>query len=139
MSYADKIEMSVDLEATNCCICGIVFAVPTGWHRSRREKKDLFYCPSGHQLAYTGEQETDRLRKQVVARQAELDRMKADRDHERERAEAAKRQAAAARGQVTKIRKRLSAGLCPCCNRFFDKLQRHLQTQHPEFTGATND
>lgn len=32
-----------------------------------------------------------------------------------------------------RLRKRASAGVCPCCNRTFSQLARHMQTKHPTF------
>lgn len=36
------------------------------------------------------------------------------------------------KGNVTKLKKRASAGLCPCCNRHFTNLQRHIASKHPD-------
>jgi hypothetical protein len=52
---------------------------------------------------------------------------------ERELREAAERSAAAAKGNVTKLRKRAAAGVCPCCNRTFLALQKHMAHKHPDF------
>lgn len=41
------------------------------------------------------------------------------------------RQLSAARGQVTRIKNRVGNGVCPCCNRSFGNLHRHMQTKHP--------
>jgi hypothetical protein len=34
-----------------------------------------------------------------------------------------------------KARKRAAAALCPCCNRSFVQLRRHLASQHPDYKG----
>jgi hypothetical protein len=39
----------------------------------------------------------------------------------------------AGKAQVTKLKKRASAGVCPCCNRTFSNMARHMAHQHPEF------
>ena len=41
----------------------------------------------------------------------------------------------AAKGQISKLKKRASAGVCPCCNRSFQNLRRHMGNKHPEFVG----
>ena len=43
-------------------------------------------------------------------------------------ARAARAEAAAAR-----LKKRASAGLCPCCNRSVGALERHMRTKHPQW------
>ncbi|WP_159103999.1 hypothetical protein [Rhodopseudomonas sp. B29] len=52
----------------------------------------------------------------------------------RDQREAAERRAAAARGQVTKIKNRVGHGVCPCCNRTFANLARHMAGEHPGYT-----
>lgn len=41
---------------------------------------------------------------------------------------------AAARGQVTRLKRRAANGVCPCCTRTFADLKRHMANQHPDFT-----
>lgn len=33
------------------------------------------------------------------------------------------------------IKKRVQGGACPCCNRHFVQLERHMATKHPEIVG----
>lgn len=94
-----------------------------------------FYCGYGHpQVFAKGETDLDKMRRERdrLAQQIAYkdDRIKALREDR----EAAERRAAAARGQVTKIKNRVGHGVCPCCNRTFENLQRHMSTQHPTFT-----
>lgn len=94
-----------------------------------------FYCSYGHDQHYIwGESEADKLRRErdrLAQRVAERDD---DVRRQRERAEAAERRASAARGQVTKIKNRVGHGVCPCCNRTFENLARHIASKHPTFT-----
>ncbi|HEX9950777.1 MAG TPA: hypothetical protein VGB53_03340 [Rubricoccaceae bacterium] len=41
-------------------------------------------------------------------------------------AERQKRRAAAQKGAHTRTKKRIAAGVCPCCNRTFQDLARHM-------------
>jgi hypothetical protein len=34
--------------------------------------------------------------------------------------------------ELRRIQKRTAAGVCPCCNRTFQQLARHMKTRHPE-------
>lgn len=38
-----------------------------------------------------------------------------------------------ARGQLTKLKRRVSNGVCPCCNRSFADLHRHMTEKHPDY------
>lgn len=46
---------------------------------------------------------------------------------------AADRAAAADWAQLTKTRKRIANGVCPCCHRTFQNLARHMAGQHPAY------
>jgi NMD protein affecting ribosome stability and mRNA decay len=123
----------VTLEVTQCCSCGITYAAPRWWMNARREDKGTIHCPNGHTASYR-ESATDRAEKAARRAQELL-------AHERQRSlelklqvERAERQASAARGQVTKMKRRAAAGVCPCCNRTFKQLAAHMKDQHPDFT-----
>lgn len=120
----------------SCCNCKTAFAMSDELHATALERREAFqfYCPNGHGQWYTsGEREVDIIRR-------ERDRLKQsvayyeDRTRELDQQRAlAVRQTAAARGQITKLKKRAAAGLCPCCNRPFENLARHMATKHPSF------
>ncbi|MGP1254905.1 MAG: hypothetical protein ACTS10_10860 [Kiloniellales bacterium] len=129
-----------DLVLETCCKCQSEFAMPLSLYRAARARRGpngiQFYCPHGHGQHYVeGESEQEKLRRQLErARQREAwheDRVRAA----NERANHEAHRAAAFKGQVTKLRKRAGAGLCPCCNRHFDNLERHMASKHPEVKG----
>lgn len=39
----------------------------------------------------------------------------------------------AQKGQNTRLKNRIAAGVCPCCNRSFQNVARHMAGQHPDF------
>lgn len=93
-----------------------------------------FFCAFGHgQVFAEGETEEQKLRRErdrLTQRLAEKDDEIA---RQRDMRETAERQASAARGQVTKIKNRVGRGVCPCCNRTFENLARHMASKHAEF------
>lgn len=110
--------------------CGVSFGLPRELYEAERiHKKTGFYCPRGHHLGL-GEGAVEKLerklKQQRMRSQAEEDQLRADRDYH-------KRSAAAAKGQVTKIKKRVGNGVCPCCKRTFKDLAQHMANKHPEF------
>lgn len=109
-----------------CAACHMDFGVPEFFERARRGDHGTFHCPAGHSNYYPGKSESESLREQLDASRSIAKR-------ERDRRERAERQRAAARGQVTKIKRRVGRGVCPCCNRSFADLGRHMSGQHPEF------
>lgn len=112
-------------EVTTCCSCGIAFGLPTDFLNKRRQDGKQFYCPNNHSLVY---------------RETELDKTKKQLERERQMREAADAKAVKAEREATtiskahrKMRVRVMNGVCPCCNRSFENLRRHMHTEHPEF------
>lgn len=128
----NTIFQSVTLQTVTCYKCGVLFAMPDHMMKSRREDRESFYCPSGHPQAFM-KSRADILEKQVAQLTSNYDQMKADREYQKQKREQAERQASAARGQVTKIKNRIGAGVCPCCTRTFCNLARHMETKHPDY------
>jgi hypothetical protein len=132
-----------DVVATGpCCRCGAPIRLPGELYRSAKRSPAIsFWCAYGHEQHFpAGETEADKLRRErdrLTQKLAEKDddiaRERRMREREREEREAAERRASAARGQVTKLKKRASNGVCPCCNRTFGDLARHMATKHPTF------
>jgi elongation factor P hydroxylase len=125
--------LSTGMMSITCCNCGMVFGVPSRWYQQRREDKAWWYCPQGHSQHFVSKSEAEKLRDELAAQKRRTEYFEADAHQARESAEAAKRQARAARGVVTRVKNRVGRGVCPCCNRFFESLHRHIQTKHPEY------
>lgn len=84
--------------AIACPSCGLNFSVPATWHADRLKKRDTFCCPNGHDLYFDGPSAEDRLKRELAAKEQELQRA-------RERADRADRRRAAAQGRVTRMKR----------------------------------
>ena len=116
------------LETIHCGECGIEFSVPDYWIKMRQEDGRDFWCPNGHCRAYR-ESTLNKLRREVQS-------LKQNEAFLNDRIKEEERRAASFKGQVTKLRKRAGRGVCPCCNRTFQNLQRHMKGQHPEWQAS---
>lgn len=114
----------------NCITCGVAIAGPETFNNQRLRDHKAFYCVNGHSQVYVGKTKEQALQEQLDAEKAR--RVRAEEGRVRD-AEHAKRQVAAERGKVTKLRNRVGNGVCPCCNRTFQNLLMHMTTQHPDF------
>lgn len=115
-----------------CCgECGIEFDVPETWRAARQESKDTFYCPNGHSRVYL-ESEADKLRRERDRLAQQIAQKDDEIKWQRDLRQATERQVSAAKGQITKLKKRASAGVCPCCNRTFANMAAHMKTKHPD-------
>lgn len=126
------ITYSTTLEAISCGECEIPFAIPVSLHKRLKETGARFYCPNGHHIRYS-KTEADRLRDKLAQEEQWRKSAQARLTHERDQRMAAERSASAYKGRVTRLKNRAAAGVCPCCNRHFENVERHMNTKHPDF------
>lgn len=106
-----------------CVDCGVLFGI-TESHRDQLIKSgDTFYCPNGHSQIYSRKQN---LEQQIKQLNTQLKYTEKDRDFY-------KKSLTLQKGQVTKLKKRIANGVCPCCHRSFVSLSQHIKTQHPDY------
>lgn len=129
---ATAVQFTVQMTTVCCSECCMTFAVPFRFDTDRRTDGKTFYCPLGHAQHY-GVTEVARLQKELEAERRRLEFAKNEARIQREEAERINRRLIAAKGQMTKLRKRVGRGVCPCCNRTFANVQRHMTTKHPDF------
>jgi hypothetical protein len=142
---ARTITLETDLELQTCCACGIVFAVPAHYLDTIRQTHKNYSCPNGHGLWFPGESTEEKLKRQLKEAEQRIERQRQDLawygdqvqelDH---KVKAERRAHGVTKAKITRERKRIAHGVCPCCNRSFpnDKLQHHLATKHPEYAAA---
>ncbi|WP_259384424.1 hypothetical protein [Bacillus thuringiensis] len=141
------ISVSQKLVTEECAQCGIIFAFTEDLQRRLKgeyagKAEAWFFCPRGHQQYYkVGKSEEEKIRDQLGEEIRKRQRaeqniaMHADEARQaREVAEHERRRANGYKGHAAKITKRAKAGVCPCCNRHFTALERHMVTKHPQFT-----
>jgi hypothetical protein len=136
----DTITYSSVLTVVDCCACGILFGVPVDLDkRNRNDHSRSFYCPSGHGQHYTGPTEAQRLRAQLETAERQRDNAESARIAARDQARSAERSASAYKGRVTRLKNRAAAGVCPCCQRTFQQLARHMSAKHPDFRDSDGE
>ena len=124
------------LVVQECCDCHTMFAMPQDLKRQASESAEVwFWCPLGHKQHYaTGE--TDKLKNELAREQAWRKGAETRERAARDQADAAERSARAYKGHLTRTRKRIGNGTCPCCNRHFANVERHMAGQHPGYAEA---
>jgi len=118
------------LSVIHCANCGIAFGITTDFEERRRADHKDFMCPNGHSNFYNGESEEEKLRREnqrLTQNRAYLEDQIRNREQQ---AEYERNRAKAFKGHLTRTKKRVSAGVCPCCNRTFKDLARHMETKH---------
>jgi septal ring factor EnvC (AmiA/AmiB activator) len=125
MGAAVQLHAWINLETIECCRCGCTFAVTAPFLANLLKTKQSFYCPNGHSQSYT-ESTEERLRKELAEKERSL-------QWEQERVASLNKQLKREQTASKKLKRRVSVGVCPCCQRTVSQLARHMETQHPEF------
>jgi hypothetical protein len=123
-----------------CCACHITFAMPADFQRRCRDAgpKMTFHCPLGHPQRYSAS-ETQRLKDQLAAERRRRENAETLAVAAHDQATAAERSKRAYKGQLTRARKRIGNGVCPCCSRHFTNVERHMRGQHPGYADSEAD
>lgn len=137
MSY-ETIEFYVGNETliVHKCWCGVSHAISESLHRLATEKGKVMYCPLGHEW-FIRETTVDRLRKKLQKEEQKLCRERARHDQTRAELKDTEHRRRAQKAATTRIVNRVSRGVCPCCNRSFVNLLRHMTSKHPDYSRET--
>ena len=119
-----------------CCACAILFAVPEKWQENKRGNHKTFYCPNGHAQSYQSITPLEEAKAQIESLQGNLAATKQNAKYWHGRSEEHERSKNAYKGHLTRAKKRVGNGVCPCCNRSFTNLKRHMHTKHPDYTAG---
>jgi hypothetical protein len=125
-----KAEVILDL--ISCYKCGVVWGMGRELNNERHRDKGTFYCPNGHAQHYTKSTE-ETLRAEIERQKKFKEYAWAAQKAAQEQAEHERRSKNAYKGHLTKIKKRIANGVCPCCNRHFENVMRHMKGQHPDY------
>ncbi|KJL49518.1 hypothetical protein RS84_00231 [Microbacterium hydrocarbonoxydans] len=115
------------LTIVECPACHMDFGVTPQFVEARRNDHKSFYCPTGHSMNYGQKSEAEMLRERLRFTEGAL-------THTRDQLQMTEYQRRAQKGQNTRLKNRIAAGVCPCCNRSFQDLRRHMAGQHPDYT-----
>lgn len=132
LTYTEQVAMATE----TCCECSVRFAMPQSLQDRLRNSHKYFYCPNGHPQYYGGESDKDRA--QRLAGQLDQERTRLQQERQRvadyaNQLAISQRTRKAVSTRLRKVKERVSNGVCPCCNRTFQSLARHMSTKHPEF------
>lgn len=118
-----------------CYKCKMAFGLPDEFYQTAKQMCEslTWYCPAGHpQVFLSGESEATKLRRERDRLRQQMARLEDEKKTASDVAAAALRSAAAYKGAATRMKNRAKAGVCPCCNRHFVNLERHMRSQHSD-------
>ncbi len=139
----NTITVSTKLSVRVCPSCGGQFAISQEYIDHCYELggfRKTWACPYCKEIRGFGEGAQQKLEKQLQEAKRETEQVKTSRDWHAKRREEAMAEAEHFRksrdgmkGALVKTKKRIAGGVCPCCNRSFVSLARHMKSQHPEY------
>lgn len=136
------INRDLTLVVENCIKCGTAFGIEATRQQGLLRSGDTFYCPNGHPQVYSKPIEQQLKETQKALADEKRLRTNAEQDAHFWQGEAetnaktlstTKQVLKNTRGQLTRTKKRIAAGICPECRRSFENLHRHMQHKHPDY------
>lgn len=122
------------LTKISCGLCGGVYAISERYRRECQEEALCWHCPyCNKEWGYPGETELAKERKKAKRERERADRTEAWLRDEKVRHRGTTLSLTATKGVVTRTKNRIKNGVCPCCKRSFENLQRHMKTKHPRY------
>lgn len=127
MRQTQTIEFGVELTTINCGECSATYAINERYRQNRERDGDGWHCPYCQVgWGYFGRGKVEKLEKQLATAR----KRKEWAEQEAKNAEYRRRAEKAAK---TRLKNRIGKGVCPCCNRSFVNLARHMESKHPDF------
>lgn len=115
----------IDFTMMECGGCGIPFFVPTRWKNSKVQDHGSFSCPNGCSRIFVAKTDAEKAKE-------ELEQLKTEKEKSEQELQNKWLDALGEKCKLEKQLKRVHKGVCPCCNRSFINLQKHMKTKHPE-------
>ena len=129
--------LGIEFEVLNLG-CGHLMALPRTTTAQLRRSHDTFFCPiCADERHFPGKSDLE-VEREKTARAERLQKYAEEgRASARRATRAADHRARSYKGHLTRQRKRSVAGTCPCCNRTFQQLARHMKSKHPKYEEQT--
>ena len=128
-----QVNSAADLCSIVCGRCGGIYAIAETYRQQKYQKGGYWNCPYCQCSWGFGTSEIDRLKAQLSAKEREVEQERKRKEWAQQEARITEHRRRALKGHLTKTKKRISHGVCPCCNRSFENLRRHMTTKHPAY------
>lgn len=126
------LNFSERLVTCTCYKCGITFAMPQYFKTKRQEDTENFWCPNGHPQAFI-KSEAQKLREQLEAEKRNSEWWRSVAKNRDSQIKGVNIQLGKVKAKLKRTETRVGNGVCPCCNRSFVALARHMKTKHPDY------
>lgn len=135
-----EIETKIKFTTLECGGCGIIFALTAKHYQELHDNNGSFFCPNGCNRMFVGETEAEKIKRleaQLASQKEAAEWYEGAYKRSSRDLTDTKNSLRAHKAAHTKTKNRIKKGICPCCNRQFVNLQRHMETQHPDYNQDT--
>lgn len=131
-----QFQHAINFSVLECARCRVPFALLNSFMSDRRLDHDTFYCPSGHENHYPGESSVEKLQRSLDSKNKNISDLRIEISTAKAETKLAQYRERGQKAAKTRLANRIKNGVCPCCNRTFVALAKHISTQHPEYQVA---
>lgn len=119
------------LVETRCWRCSLTYGLSAHFFNERKKDGKGFFCPMGHEAAFS----EDTTEKRLARATAALDQERAAKRDAEVRANNAEGNAIMEREKRLRLKRRIKVGVCPVkdCHRTVSQMARHMKTKHPHY------
>lgn len=128
-----QLAFDVELTSFTCGECGGVYALAERYRKQKHAKGGYWNCPYCQCSWGYSESDTDRLKEELAQKEAQIKREQTRTRTARADATYHKNVARSQKGAKTRLKNRIANGVCPCCQRTFKQLARHMKNKHPNY------
>jgi len=118
----------VTLARINCGKCGGTYAINETYRAEKETVGGWWHCPYCECSWGYGVSENGRLKRELEEKERLLRQEKCEALRNQQLLDAER----LAHGAALRKIRRVSRGVCPCCNRTFENLARHMATKHKD-------
>ena len=125
VSQGQIVQTTCNLIVMECHQCHCLYGMSKDLYDRARDNSGVeFFCSNGHGAIFC-ETKVQRLTK-------ELECVKESAEARLRELESTRKINQCLRGVVTRTKNRIKKGVCPCCNRYFKNVHRHMLSKHPD-------
>ena len=130
------VSFSSELEITICWNCSGTYAMSAQYMARRRDDGFSWHCPYCKQGTSFRTSKVTKLEKELARQKNATKYQRQEKEMYLRQRDTLERSRNGMKGVLVREQnklKRVRNGVCPCCNRSFVNLQRHMAGQHPKY------
>lgn len=131
-----RVAFSSSLKVVNCYACAGTYAMSSQFLDTRTYDGKGWTCPYCKAPTIYGTSEKDELKKQLARQKESTTYQRREKEKYLQQRNTLERSRNGMKGVLVREQKKLARvrrGVCPCCNRHFKNVQRHMDSQHPNY------